>query len=195
LAIIYSTGQGLGVSSKGIGMGRHYQILIPLLSLFLVRVDLTDLYPLKIKVKIHQVYDGDTVLAGYGDYLFKVRFSKIDAPELNQPFLTSPFKSGLKAKECLEKTLNKSSVYFLFIEKRDIYGRILGDINQVSYELVQNGCVTLYPYADFSSKKEKFMYLKALKNAQALKIGLWKEGGFLSPGKWRKINKRSLHRQ
>ena len=76
-------------------MGAFYQILLPLLSLFLVRVDLTDLFPLHIEVQLHKIYDGDTVLVGHGTYSWKVRFSKIDSPEKNQNFLGSRASAGI----------------------------------------------------------------------------------------------------
>lgn len=170
-------------------MRRHYQILAPLLSLFLVRVDLTDLYPIQLTVKILKILDGDTLIAGRGNYLFKVRISKVDAPELNQPFLNSKIKSGEIAKECLKKSLMNSKEFILLIEKKDIYGRTLGDINQLSYELIKNGCATLYPYAEFSSKQEKFKYLIALRNAKSSSIGIWAYDGFLRPDVWRKLQK------
>lgn len=188
----FSTGLCPGVSSKGIGMFRHYQILAPLLSLFLVRVDLTDLYPLELNVKILKILDGDSLIVGHGNYLFKVRISKVDAPELSQPFLNSKIKSGQKARECLEKSLLNSRDFTLFIYKRDIYGRILGDINHLSFELIKNGCATIYPYAEFKSKKEKFKYLITLKKAKSSKKGIWAYGGFIRPDYWRKKTRRKI---
>jgi endonuclease YncB( thermonuclease family) len=173
-------------------MGRPYQILLPLLSLFLVRVDLTDLWPLKLRVKVLKVYDGDTVLVSRGSLLWKVRFAKIDAPEKGQPFLTSGGDAGLLAKKCLEKLIQNETETILSIEKEDIYGRILGDINDLSLKLVSAGCTTLYPYAVFDSRKEKMKYLLAFKIAKASKRGLWLYGGFRKPQLWRKFKKRNV---
>lgn len=176
-------------------MGRPYQILMPLLSLFLVRVDLTDLFPMKIPVKVLKVYDGDTVLVRHGSLEMKVRFSKIDSPEKKQPFFNSREDAGAYSKRCLEKIIKKESIQILKIEKEDIYGRILGDFEGLSFKLIQNGCTTLYPHAVFESRKEKMKYLLALKKAKASRRGLWQYGGFRQPKLWRKISKRDVNRR
>lgn len=174
-------------------MGGHYQILLPLLSIFLVRVDLTDLYPLRMEVKILKVYDGDTVLVSRGNYRMKVRLSRIDSPELKQPFIRGQGSAGEYSRQCLVKLLKNKAM--LSIEKEDIYGRILGDLDQVTFRMIELGCTTLYPHAEFSSKKEKFYYIYALKKAKARKSGLWKYGGIIQPKKWRRISKRSARRR
>ncbi len=173
-------------------MWRPYQILIPLLSLFLVRVDLTDLFPLRIPVKVLKVYDGDTVLVGHGDYQMKVRLSKIDSPEKGQPFFGTQKDAGLESKKCLEKIIQPEHI--LIIEKEDIYGRVLGDLDDLSFKLIKNGCSTLYPHAVFASRREKMSYLLALKKAKASKRGLWQYGGFRQPKLWRKFSKRNGYR-
>lgn len=173
-------------------MGRPYQILMPLLSLFLVRVDLTDLFPLKIPVKVLKVYDGDTVLVRHGSLEMKVRFAKIDSPEKGQPFFGSTRDAGEYSKRCLEKIIQKEAI--LAVEKEDIYGRILGDLDGLSLKLIKHGCTTLYPHATFDSRKEKMEFLRALKKAKASRRGLWQYGGFRQPKLWRKFSKRNAHR-
>jgi endonuclease YncB( thermonuclease family) len=165
-----------------------YQILMPLLGLFLVRVDLTDLFPMKIPVEVLKIYDGDTILVRHKSFRFKVRLSKIDAPEKFQG------KSGMISKQCLEKVLKNQS-RILIIEKQDIYGRILGELDGLSLKLIEQGCSPLYPHAEFRNQREKFEYLRALKIAKAARSGLWQYDGFVQPKKWRKINKQSLRRQ
>jgi micrococcal nuclease len=172
-------------------MARIYQILIPLFSLFLNRVDLTDLFPMELSVKLLRIYDGDTVLVKTGNYKFKVRLSKIDSPEKGQRFFGSTRDAGLVAKMCFQKLLQKEEQLILKIEKWDMYGRVLGDLNELSFKSIQEGCSTLYPYAEFDSKREKFRYLKALKKAKASRRGLWQYGGFLQPKIWRKLSKRN----
>lgn len=172
-------------------MRAFYQILMPLLSIFLVRVDLTDLFPLHLRVELLKIYDGDTVLVKHGSYQWKVRFSKIDSPEKGQLFLrASGISAGEVSRNCLGMILKKEESLILKIEKEDIYGRILGDINDVSFKLITQGCTTLYPYATFTSEAEKMMFLKAHKKAKASKRGLWQYGGFVQPKHWRKISKR-----
>lgn len=174
-------------------MRRPYQILMPLLGLFLVRVDLTDLFPLKIPVEVLKIYDGDTLLVRHGSFTTKLRLSKVDAPEKKQPFLIGKGDAGKVAADCLKRVLsNQNNV--LIIEKQDMYGRILGDLNGLSYSLIEQGCVSLYPYASFADQSEKYRYLRALKTAKAAHRGLWKYNGFLQPKKWRKLSKRVAHR-
>lgn len=174
-------------------MGRHYQILLPLFSLFLQRVDLTDLFPMQMEVKVLKIYDGDTVLVGYKRQKLKVRLSKLDAPELGQPFLSGQGDAGREAKRCLEKILPSNTV--LTIEKQDIYRRILGDLSRISLKLIQSGCSSLYPHAQFSSESEKYLYLRELQKAKNLKRGLWAFGGFRRPKDWRKFSKRNADRR
>lgn len=166
-----------------------YQILIPLLSLFFCRVDLTDLFPLDYEVQIVEVLDGDTVEVRKGSYSWRIRLSKIDAPEMGQPFFVGG-DAGKMSKECLLRLFEKRS-HHLEIEKFDIYRRILGDLSQLNYKLVSEGCAPLYPHARFSSRKEKGMYLRAMERARRLKLGLWNNGGFRQPKLWRKTSKRS----
>ena len=170
-------------------MGRPYQILLPLFSLFLVRVDLTDLSPLSLKVQITKVYDGDTVLVRSGFLRSKVRFSRIDAPEKGQPFVGGSGNAGEFSKRCLERLLPRSGQAVLKIQGHDIYGRILGDIDGISLKLVEEGCTCLYPHAKFESQQEKYFYLKAMMTAKRLKKGLWALGGVEQPKAWRRKNK------
>ena len=65
-------------------MARNYHFLLPLLSIFLVRVDLTDLIPLQMKFKRWEVLDGDTVKVEFSNSSFRVRLLNIDAPEMGQ---------------------------------------------------------------------------------------------------------------
>lgn len=190
---LFSRGKSPGISSKELCMGRPYQILLPLFSLFLVRVDLTDLIPLQMEVVILKVYDGDTVLIKRGAFEHKVRLSRIDAPEKGQPFLSRKQDAGLFARNCLRKEMKKEAT--LHIYGHDIYQRILGDIDQVSLTLIRRGCVSLYPHATFGSQKEKQLYLREYFSARRLKRGVWAFGGFAQPKAWRKKNKKYFRKR
>lgn len=170
-----------------------YQILLPLLSLFLVRVDLTDLVPIRMEVEILKVYDGDTVLVKKGSFEYKVRLSRIDAPEKGQPFLAKNGDAGAWSKKCLSDLLNP--VGELEIYGIDIYGRILGDIDQVSFLLVEKGCVSLYPHAKFKNQSEKYLYLRSLNEAKNRKRNLWAFGGIEQPKAWRSKNKHHFRKR
>lgn len=171
-----------------------YQILLPLLGLFLVRVDLTDLFPISLPVKVLEIVDGDTLLVKHRSLKYKVRLSKVDSPEKGQRFLSSNKDAGAFAKECLKGLMN-AEVYDLKYEKQDIYGRVLGDLDGLSLRIIEEGCASLYPYSQFASREEKHTYLLALKKARSMKKGLWRYGGFRQPKLWRKSNKRSGHRR
>ena len=172
-------------------MRRPYQILVPLLSLFLVRVDLTDLWPLEMKVRILKVYDGDTVLIQKGNWTQRVRLSPIDAPELMQPFWNGKPGAGQLAQTCLKKNLSSTGI--LRLQGHDIYHRMLGDLDHVAIKLVRQGCASLYPYAKFESVAMKYQFLKAMMEARKKRRGYWAFGGIQQPKAWRKgrVKKRS----
>lgn len=173
-------------------MQHPYQILLPLLSLFWVRVDLTDLMPLKLPVQIVDIRDGDTLSVRSGNRLLKVRLSRIDAPELHQPFAGSSMDAGILSRDCLRKLAAENST--LTIEGFDLYHRILGNVGELNYLAVKNGCAGLYPHANFGSVREKAEYLRALILARKMRRGVWKFGGYQTPKLWRKISKRNAHR-
>ena len=164
-----------------------YQILWPLFSLFLVRVDLTDLSPVRMEVRILKVYDGDTVLVKRGFFESKIRLAAIDAPEKAQSFVSGRKGAGELSKKCLVQKLKPTAE--LKVYGFDIYGRILGDLDGVSFKLVKAGCVSLYPHAKFENPKEKYEFLRALIEAKRAKRGLWAFGGIEQPKAWRKKNK------
>lgn len=172
-------------------MRRPYQILIPLLSLFLNRVDLTDLSPITMEAQVLRVFDGDTLLLKIGrNSQLKLRLSKIDSPEMGQPFINSKQDAGAFSKRCLKSILTPNGI--LKIEGFDMYNRALGNFDNLNIKLIHNGCTSLYPYAIFNSKHEKFFYLQELAKAKRLRRGVWAKGGYLLPKLWRKkkISKR-----
>ena len=171
-------------------MWRPYQILIPLLSLFLNRVDLTDLFPITYRVRLVRFVDADTAIVKLSNQTLKVRLAKIDAPERGQPFWNNQGDAGGAALGCALKMIGDKKFFLLKIFKQDMYGRILGDLDSVSLNLIENGCTTLYPYAEFSSKHEKWHYLRTLSSAKKERKGLWKKGGYQTPMYWRKMKKR-----
>lgn len=175
-------------------MLHHYQILIPLLSLFLVRVDLTDLKPLEIPVTLVKILDGDTVVVQSGMGELKVRLEKVDAPEKNQKFSTIPMSAGEISLKCLEKALKKIPELQLSIHQLDIYGRILGDFRDLNFRLIEEGCSGPYPHAQFETYAEKHRYLRSYMKARRERAGVWKFGGYQLPKNWRRSSKRTAHR-
>lgn len=115
------------------------------------------LLELLVLVNINQVLDGDTLKTSTGE---KIRLSKIDCPELKQPF-------GQEAKEFTSvKVLDK--VVTLDCGPKDLYGRTLGyillDDGILNEELVNEGMAWSY-------KSAKYKKLEA--RARDLKRGLW----------------------
>lgn len=151
-------------------MWRTYHFLLPLLSIFLVRVDLTDLIPLKVLVKDLEILDGDTVLVKFNHSSFRVRLLYIDAPERTQ--MHGSVDLGDFATKCLKKIIRTPVV--LTIHGHDKYHRILGVLGNSSLEMVKNGCAYIYDYTKFESRAQKTRFLIEQNRAQNSRLGLWK---------------------
>jgi len=189
-------------------MNRLYQILLPLLGLFFQWVELTEFLGHRTQVyKIH-VLDGDTIFVRTQLYAGKLRFMKVDAPEMGQNFLNHEKGAGDYSKDCLKRLLRHKKVTVSF-SHRDMYQRMLGEVylgeTSISFLMLEQGCTSLYSMAQFDSKNEKSRYLNAMILAQKNRRGIWKRGGIMSPYYYRKqkkgrssrpsFNKRIAHRQ
>ena len=113
------------------------------------------------------VIDGDTIKIGNE----KIRFSGIDAPELNQYCFKNGKKilCGVLAKKALLKKIG-NKVPKCVIEGKDIYKRILAEcfINEKSLSkfLVRNGYA--FAYRKYSKK-----FIQDEEFARKNKLGLW----------------------
>ena len=113
------------------------------------------------------VIDGDTIKIGNK----KIRFSGIDAPELNQYCFKNGKKilCGVLAKKALVKQIG-NKVPKCVIEGKDIYKRILAEcfINEKSLSkfLVRNGYA--FAYRKYSKK-----FIQDEEFARKNKLGLW----------------------
>ena len=113
------------------------------------------------------VIDGDTIKIGNK----KIRFSGIDAPELNQYCFKNGKKilCGVLAKKALVKKIG-NKVPKCVIEGKDIYKRILAEcfINKKSLSkfLVRNGYA--FAYRKYSKK-----FIQDEEVARKNKLGLW----------------------
>lgn len=172
-------------------MKRLYQILLPLLGLFFHRVELTEFWPLKLKVSDYKVLDGDTVKLRINGIEERVRLIPIDAPEMDQKFLKHSASAGEFSKKCLIGELSKGEVYLQW-GKRDMFGRLLGELwvgeRRVSETMIKKGCAFLYLFSQFSSKKEKGRWLRLQSLAQRKREGIW-QYGVMSPYHYRKQKK------
>ena len=113
------------------------------------------------------VIDGDTIKIGNK----KIRFSGIDAPELNQYCFKNGKKilCGVLAKKALVKKIG-NKIPKCVIEGKDIYKRILAEcfINEKSLSkfLVRNGYA--FAYRKYSKK-----FIQDEEFARKNKLGLW----------------------
>ena len=126
------------------------------------------------------VIDGDTIKIGNE----KIRFSGIDAPELNQYCFKNGKKilCGVLAKKALLKKIG-NKVPKCVIEGKDIYKRILAEcfVNEKSLSkfLVRNGYA--FAYRKYSKK-----FIQDEEFARKNKLGLWSMK-FDYPWKFRKL--------
>ena len=113
------------------------------------------------------VIDGDTIKIGNK----KIRFSGIDAPELNQYCFKNGKKilCGVLAKKALVKKIG-NKIPKCVIEGKDIYKRILAEcfVNEKSLSkfLVRNGYA--FAYRKYSKK-----FIQDEEFARKNKLGLW----------------------
>ena len=113
------------------------------------------------------VIDGDTIKIGNE----KIRFSGIDAPELNQYCFKNEKKilGGVLAKKALLKKIG-NKIPKCVIEGKDIYKRILAEcfVNEKSLSkfLVRNGYA--FAYRKYSKK-----FIQDEEFARKNKLGLW----------------------
>ena len=126
------------------------------------------------------VIDGDTIKIGNK----KIRFSGIDAPELNQYCFKKEKKilCGVLAKKALLKKIG-NKIPKCVIEGKDIYKRILAEcfVNEKSLSkfLVRNGYA--FAYRKYSKK-----FIQDEEFARKNKLGLWSMK-FYYPWEFRKL--------
>lgn len=150
-------------------MARTYHLLFPLFSIFLVRVDLTDLKPIEMTIKDVQVIDGDTIKFSWGGKLQSVRLLYIDAPELGQR--DGQYDLGLYSSKCLKKLI--ATPLKLYLYGFDQYGRMLGEIPGINLSMIERGCAYIYEYSHFPSRRLRTRYMLAQNKSQELRRGLW----------------------
>lgn len=130
--------------------------------------------------KVVGVSDGDTISVMRDGREEKVRLNGIDAPEKSQAF-------GTRAKQFTSSLVfgRMAGVYY---QKRDRYGRILGNVvvdgKDLSRELLKAGLAWHYRQYSRDSK------LQALEDqAHAARRGLWRDEDPTPPWQFRKERK------
>ena len=127
-----------------------------------------------------KIVDGDTIRIGNE----KIRFSGIDAPELNQNCIKNEEKisCGILAKEALIKKIG-NKIPKCINEGKDIYKRILAECfvngESLSKFLVRNGYA--FAYRKYSKK-----FIQDERFAKKNKLGLWSMK-FKYPWEFRKL--------
>ena len=128
-------------------------------------------------IKVLDVIDGDTIKLSNGEL---VRYIGIDTPEIRikqgGEFVYSPQPLSLEAKDFNVKLVQGKYVRVEFdVEKKDIYGRLLGycfvDGVLVNSELIKNGYAVLLTMPPNVNYAEEFVKLQ--KEARIRKRGLW----------------------
>ena len=132
--------------------------------------------------RVVRVADGDTItILDEAKVQNKVRLNKIDAPEKRQAF-------GEVSRKHLASMV-ASKVVQVQWEKRDKYGRILGDmpIGEVNanLEMVKSGLVWYYKRFDTTT-----IFAQAENDARVKKVGLWKDSNLTPPWEFRKQNRK-----
>lgn len=131
-----------------------------------------------IDCKVVGIADGDTLTClTAAKTQVKVRLGEIDAPENKQPF-------GTAAKKVLSDAVFGKQV-LIKGGSTDRYGRTIGIVyhqnKNINLILVQKGMA--WAYVEYSKDPA---YLKAQKQAEAKRIGLWSEPNPIYPQDWRK---------
>ena len=128
--------------------------------------------------KVVRVADGDTItVLADGNVQNKIRLNRIDAPEKKQAY-------GEASRKCLAGMVAGKVVQVRW-EKKDRYGRILGDVFigdvNVNLQMVQSGLAWHYKNYDDTEA-----FAVAEREAREKKVGLWKESDPTAPWEFRK---------
>jgi len=135
-----------------------------------------------LTAKVIYLKDGDSFVVLDDDKEeVEVRMINMDAPELYQAH-------GKKAKQYLSKMIKGKKVGIDF-EKKDRYGRILGEVylgkQFINLEMVKGGYAWNF---DRFSLDEDIMH--AEDSAREVRVGLWKDKNPEAPWNWRKNHRR-----
>jgi micrococcal nuclease len=138
--------------------------------------------PLKITGRVARVLDGDTILVGYNGGTVRVRLAFIDAPEHGQAWAEESMQ--LLCSLILGKDVT------IIPRGTDYYGRLLGEIfigqSYINYWLVRKGLAWALP----DTAPESHIATAHLE-AQAERVGLWRDSYPTQPWEFRKTHKES----
>ncbi|TCK66969.1 endonuclease YncB(thermonuclease family) [Lonepinella koalarum] len=135
-----------------------------------------------INCRVVSISDGDSITCLLSNKKqIKVRLAEIDAPEKAQAF-------GNRAKQTLAQLVHKTQVT-LKISDYDRYGRTVATIytpqgKNINMQMVQLGMA--WAYTQYMKNPQ---YLQAQRQAQAQRIGLWKDPHPIPPNKFRQLQR------
>lgn len=150
--------------------------------LLVLQVTSRGVHALEIIGKVVGVSDGDTIAVMNNGKAEKIRLSGVDCPEKTQAF-------GSRAKQFTSQAVFGEVVKVEY-QKRDRYGRILGDVlmlrgQNLSEELLKAGMA--WHYRQYS----KSVLLQSLEDeARAEGLGLWSDKHATPPWEFRKERKK-----
>lgn len=136
--------------------------------------------PIRIKAKVTQVKDGDTVEVLYYELPITVRLAHIDAPETRK---SQPYGKAAKRK-LIELCLNQE-VWLVSENKFDLNGRLIAELHtlngqNLNQEMVKTGYA--WHFLKYSDQK---IYSILQNEAQKHKLGLWAEPNPVPPWNYR----------
>lgn len=140
-----------------------------------------------------RVIDGDTVVAKIDGESYKLRLAYIDAPELDQLAFDGR-RIGSDSKVFLEQRVLNQKIHVRLLEK-DRYGRHIAQIfyagEDMNQKMLESGHALVYRFYQFSSRKQKVVYLSSQLAAKRARLGVWSTFAFHDPYRYRRL-KRSL---
>jgi len=161
--------------------------LITILTLFIFNASLSfaDQY------KVTRVTDGDTIRGISHGKKITVRLIGIDAPDVSHSKNTpgQPFSEA--ATKYLAGIVQNKTVEIISYGP-DRYGRILAEVivdgRNVNIEMLKAGYAEVYRGDSLVEILDTKAYWQAEEEARAAKRGIWSQGNYMSPMKWRKTH-------
>ncbi|MCP9787204.1 thermonuclease family protein [Cyanobium sp. N5-Cardenillas] len=129
------------------------------------------------------VGDGDTLRVEDGGKKVTIRLACIDAPETAQ----APY--GMASRRLLQEIAPIGATVQLVMKDRDRYGRTVADIlrngQSLNLRMVRSG--QAFAYRQYLAKCDAAAYLKAEREAERARLGVWADpGGITRPWDFRR---------